>query len=636
MLQRIRDNASGPIAYLIVGLIALVFGVWGIGSYFTENPNPPVAQAGDVKITKYQLQQTYDQRYRRLQQLMGENFDPDLIDPKRFRRGVLDSLIQEALLRQHARDAGYRVIDRDLLRALGAEERFQVDGRFSPERYHALLSQAGIAAGDFEAGLREDLLVEDLRRALLESSFVTHREVAADYRIDRQRRKAAYLAFRVQDFLDEVTVDDTDIQAYYDANHQDFTRPERVKIAYVEADRDKLEPAAEPREEVLRALYEREKNAHFRTAERRKARQILIRVGGDTDASAARNRIQELDGKLRQGADFAALARQYSDDETAEQGGELGWVTRGDRTAAFEKALFDLEQGKVSAPVKDERGWHLIKLEEIDPAVTKPFKNPEVRAQVLALYRDRERDKRFRQLSERLDSLSFEAPDSLRPISEELGLEIHQSDWITRSDGEGVGDQEAVRKAAFSDSVLKDGLNSTPIQLASDRLVVVRVIEHQAGELRPLSSVHDQIASDLRRKAAADLARKHAEEAMSAAQAGRPLAEIAADGPAELHEPGWVKRDDETLDAPLREALFAMPRPADKAGYSLAALPDGGTALLRLSEVESGGVVVSEPAAEVIARRRALRARIAGLELAAFRQQLEKDYKVEIHEDRLN
>lgn len=636
MLQRIRDNASGPVAYVVVGLISLVFGVWGIGSYFTEDPNPPVAKAGDVEITKYQLQRAYDQRYQRLQRLMGDNFDHDLIDPERFRRGILDGLIQDALLQQYARDAGYRVTDAALLQALRSEQQFQVDGRFSPERYRALLSQAGIAPGQFEAGLRDDLVIQQVRNGVIESAFATHREVLADYRLDKQRRELAYLTFEAADLRDRVVVTDSEIQAHYEQNPQTYTRPERVKLAYVEVDRNELEPAAKPDEEFLRALYEQEKDARFRTAERRKARHILVRIGEGTDADAARQEIQRLSARLDEGASFAELAREHSDDEsTAEEGGMLDWVTRGSMVAAFEKALFRLEEGEVSAPVKTDFGWHLIKLEEIDPSEIKPFDAPEVQDELLDMYRAREREQRFRQLSERLDSLSFEAPDSLQPLAEELDLEIHESGWITRDGGEGLGDYDAVRKAAFSDAVLKDRLNSTPIQLSSDRLVVVRVAEHQEGERRPLSAVRDEIAATLREQAAAERARTLAEEARTAAEAGRPLAEIAEAGPAELHEPGWVTRDNGDLDGALRDALFAMPRPADEASYALASLPAGGTALLRLTGVEPG-----EPPAGGIAdagtRARAVRARIAGLEYAALRKSLEDDYQVEIHEDRLD
>lgn len=637
MLQRIRDNSSGPIAYVLVALISLVFGVWGIGSYFTEDPNPPVAHAGDVEITKYELQRAYDQRYQRLQRLMGDNFNHDMVEPERFRRRVLDGLIQDALLQQYARDRGYRVPDAQVLEALRNQQQFQVDGRFSPERYRSLLSQAGIAASAFEAGLREDILVRQVRRGLLDSAFVTHRAVAADYRLDEQRREVAFVAFRVEDVRDDVAVEESRIQAYYDDNPGAFTRPERVKLSYVEVDRNDLEPAAKPDEEFLRALYEQEKDARFRTTERRRARHILVRPGDD--ASAARKRIQSLAQKLEEGSDFAELAREHSDDQaTASEGGMLDWVTRGSMVKPFEEKLFSLDEGEVSAPVKTEFGWHLIKLVEVEAGKTKPFDDSEVQRELLEMYRAQERDQRFRQMTERLDSLSFEAPDSLRPLADELDLEIRKTGWISREDGEGLGDYDAVRKAAFSDSVLKDGLNSMPIQLSSDRQVVVRVADHQAGERRPLSAVRDEIEATLRERAAAERARTLAEDALARVRGGADLAAVAQEGAGILENPGWVRRDDDAMPAAVRDAVFAMPRPGDEQTptYGLTELPEGGTALLRLSGVRAGELPESGSVADAAIRSRRLRSRVAGLEYAALRQSLEEDYQVEIIEERLD
>ena len=118
MLQRIRDNASGPLAYVVVAIIAVVFGVWGIGSYFTPSSDPVVASVGGTEITRYQLQQSYNQRYQRLRQAMGDSFDADMFPPEQLRRTVLQGLINEAVLTQYANEAGYRVTDARLLAAL--------------------------------------------------------------------------------------------------------------------------------------------------------------------------------------------------------------------------------------------------------------------------------------------------------------------------------------------------------------------------------------------------------------------------------------------------------------------------------------------------------------------------------------
>lgn len=638
MLQRIRDNASGPLAYAVVALISLVFGVWGIGSYFTDSPNPVIAQVGDTEITKYELQQAYDQRYQRLQQLMGDSFDHDLIKPEGFRRDVLNGLVQQAALSQYADEQGYRVTDQGVLNALRNDSRFQVDGQFSAERYRALLSQARIAPGAYEANLRNDVQIEQVREGLLNTSFVTHREVGLSYRLDHQRRNLSYISYDPKNYASEVEISDSQIKDYYQAHGEEFLTPERVKLAYVDVDRNQLEIADEPDSDFLQALYEQEKTARFTTPERRKARHILIRIDEDTKADAAREQIQVLAKKLDEGADFAELAVANSDDDsTAKDGGQLDWVTRGTMVEGFEDALFSMEAGTTSKPVRTDFGWHLIKLEEIDPAEEKPLDNPEVQAELIEIYRAQERDERYRQMTERLDSLSFEAPDSLKPLAEELQIKSKTTGWISRDAGtnEGLGKYDAITKAAFSDSVLKDGLNSTPIQLSGDRQVVVRVVEHERAEQQPLADVKSEIRATLRDRAAADKARAVAESALTALRSGKPLTEVASQTNGEVKEPGLVTRYNKELPSALLDKLFALPHPSDNAASYGSAEPNGNVVVIKLAAVEEAklddkNAVDSEKAA------RESRGRIAGLEYSALREELLRDYSVEIEEDKIN
>src|SRR5688572_22638748 len=111
MLQSIRDRATGPVAWFILGALILLFSLWGIESYFTSAPNPKLAEVGDREITRAELQRAYDQRYQRLQNLLGESFNHDMIDPKAFRRDVLDELVQNVLFEQYVDDERYRVTD---------------------------------------------------------------------------------------------------------------------------------------------------------------------------------------------------------------------------------------------------------------------------------------------------------------------------------------------------------------------------------------------------------------------------------------------------------------------------------------------------------------------------------------------
>jgi len=638
MLQSIRDKTSGPIAYVVVGLISLVFGVWGIGSYFTESPNPAVAEVGGTEITKYELQRAYDQRYQRLQQLMGDRFDHDSIEPDRFRREVLRGLIERELLAQYARDMGYRVGDQELLAALRQDQRFQVDGEFSADRYRSLLGQAGISAAAFENSLRGDLQVQQIRQGVLDTAFVTHNAVAHAWRLKNQRRKLSYLRFNPSAFRESVDIGQGDIEAYYRDHPDAFMTPERVQLAYVELDKNALKVVDSPDKKILKAIYEQEKEARFKATERRRARHILIRIDEDTSNEAARKEVQRLAKRLEEGADFGELAREHSDDKgTAEKGGQLDWVTRGTMTAAFEETLFKLESGEISKPVKTEFGWHLIKLEEIDPAEVKPFDAPEVQEELRAMYRKQEREERFRQMRDKLDQLAFEAPETLDPIAEELGLEIERTDWITREGtDQGLGQHQSVIDAAFSDAVLKDRLNSTPISLSGDRLVVLRVAEHKPAERKPLETVSDEIRDRLIAQRAREKAAAAAEEALRKAREGGSLEALSGSGPGSYKPPRWISRDDSDMPSALREAVYGLPRPGEGApAYGKAVIDGGAAVVVALYEVENGDLAEAKDEDTQQLSREA-RSRLAGLEFSALRQSLRDEYEVVIHEERLN
>ena len=193
MLQKIRDGSSGPLAYVVVAVIAVVFGVWGIGSYFTPSSDPVVASVGDTDINHSQLQRSFNQRYQRLQQMMGDNFDSDMFPSDRIRRNVLDSLIGQAVMTQYAKDAGYRVTDADLLSQIRNNPQFQENGQFSAQRYKALLGQAGMQPSQYEARLRQGMIGGQVRQVVAGTAFAVAPEVDAAYQQAHEQRQVSVL-----------------------------------------------------------------------------------------------------------------------------------------------------------------------------------------------------------------------------------------------------------------------------------------------------------------------------------------------------------------------------------------------------------------------------------------------------------
>lgn len=627
MLQRIRDNASGPMAYAIVGLITLVFGVWGIGSYFTPSANPVIASVGDAKITQYQLQQAYDQRYRRLRTMMGERFDPQMIEPSQLRRSILQRLIRRAVLDQYAVSAGYRTTDQALLAALKTDPRFQVNGEFSTQRYRTLLANSGIQPAAFEARLRRNMISGQMRAGLVNSAFAAQPGVAHAYRLQQQQRKVAYLLFAAHAYQDQVEVSDDEIAAWYDAHGEQYMRPQRVKLAYVELNRSALDAAQAVTQDKLRSLYADNK-ARFSTPDERDGRSIFVPVTS-ANAAAARQTIQAITDKLAQGKTFGDIAQAMADSVQVKK---LNNVTRADLSADVAQALFALDAGEVSSPLRTDKGWYVLKATAVHPGETQPFTAPQVQQQLKTMARKQWRGRQFSDLSERMEALAFQAPNSLETLSSELDLRVQTTGWITRKQGDKLGQYKGVRQAAFSDAVLNKSLNSTAIQIGKGRQVVVRVAKQQPPQQIPL----EQVTQDIRARLVANKAQQLAQEAAQAARKqlaqGKDMAAIASATPAQLQQPGYVGRTATGLPAAVRTAAFALPAAEGNNDYTMTQTAAGDAAVVAVRDIkmpQSGDTQVPSRFA------RAQRSYIAQLEYAAFAQYLNAHADVEINKDKL-
>jgi peptidyl-prolyl cis-trans isomerase D len=629
MLQNIRDRLTGPFVWFIVGLIVIPFAFWGIESFRTGGGDPTVAKVGDQKITQSQFRAGYQQRLQQLQAMMGENFRQDLIDNARFRQGVLDDMIQESMLRQHVQKEGYRASDAMVFEQISTIPAFQENGKFSTESYRNLLSARGYTPQRFETQLRDSLVIEQMREGILESGFVAPAGAASAYRLDEQQRALAYAVFPVAKYQAQASVDPADVQKRYDEQKAKYQAPERLKLAYVELALEDLPPAAAPAADYLRSIYDAEKATRFTTVEERRARHILINFG--PDKQQAKKRIDAIADQIGKGADFATLAGSQSDDPgSKKKGGDLGWVRHGQMLEKFEKTLFALKKGEVSEPVETEFGWHVIKLEDVKESRTQPFEDPEVQAELLRVYRQKDAEHRFQEMSEKLEQTAFESPASLEPAAKAVDLPVKTTGWFTRTAGEGIAAQANVREVAFGEDVLKNGENSKPLSIGENRVVVIHKQEYEAPRPLAFEEVKDKIRDDLKAEAARAKASADVAATLEALKSGRPLEQVAREKRADYKAAGLVKRSATGIDAPVLDALFKLPRPAaGEVRADQVRLPNGDIAVVAVTEVRDAdwsGAGVADQKRE----SEQLKAALSGAEFTAYRADLQKRMELKI------
>jgi peptidyl-prolyl cis-trans isomerase D len=577
MLQSIRENSKGIIAKVIVGLIIVTFALFGIESLVgLANSEKAPAQVNGKEISLQALQRGVELQRRQLLARMGENGNPADIDENQLRRVVLEGLIGQEVLLQSAQSSGLYLSEAMIDQMIVRTPDFQVDGRFDRNQFEAVLRGAGFSPLSYRELLRKEQLIAQERNAFQLSAFATEQEVERLLKLDRQTRDIAWAELPLEPFLQAAEVSEAELEARYQAQQERFMTQPQVVLSYVELKQsDFLAPEAITPAQ-LQSAYQ-QALATFQASEERAGAHILFPEDGLEQAKEVRRRI--LDGELS----FAEAARQYSTDPgSASQGGDLGYNGRGVFSAPFEEALFALQPGELSEPIRTEYGYHLIRLEDIRRR--EPPTREALEEQLRRDLAQSRAEAEYVAALERLADLSFSAGDLAVP-AEELGLEIHQTEPFTRRGGEsGLASHPRVVEAAFSDPLTRDGLNSDVIELDPETAVVVRVKEQIPARQLSLEEVRDQLEGELRRERAEAALQAHLDQLLAQLQSGQPLSEVAPT--LRWNEVAAAEREQAEMPPAVSRKAFELPRPA-QGGASFAALrlANGDRALVRVSAV---------------------------------------------------
>lgn len=598
MLQNFRDRirTSPWLGYGIVIAIAIPFALLGIEAYVQGGGGDAAAEVNGTPIENMHVERQVSQRRAQLREQFGGEL-PNMFSEGMLREQVLDQLIMQEVLRQAATDARMRIGSDRLAARIRQQEYFQQDGQFNRELYRQTLRQAGLTPERYESQMRQAFRIEQLRDGITATAFALPGEARQAAQLQRQERRVSVLEYPEARAEQAITISPQDVRAYYEENRDRFQTPPQVRVAYLELDPEAVASDVEVTEDELRNAYRRQQQQREQEAERRAAHLLIEVLDGATEAevNAAREEAERLRDRLQNGeADFAALAREHSDDPgSAAQGGNLGFVGRGTMVAPFERALFELEEpGAVSQPVRTGYGFHLIKLLEArDGDGAESF--ADAREQIEQQLRRRKAEGLFRDRAEVLRNTAYENPGSLTPAAEATGLEVQRSDWFSRRHGDGIADAEAVRQAAFNGDVREQGVNSGLLELGNRRVAVLRVIEEQPAQAKPLDAVRDEVRARLRQQRIERLFDEWSDSVASQLDQGTAPADLAGDR-ADYRDLGWIRRDDGS-DAVIASAAFDLPPPNGDAVARQSVSVESGRAMVivhdaRLPEIEAPAV----------------------------------------------
>jgi peptidyl-prolyl cis-trans isomerase D len=581
MLQAINDRIKGWLGALVIIMITIPFAFWGIESYIGGGGKQFAAVVNGEEIPVYQFENAYSNQLARLNQQYGSALP---FSTEQIKTQVLDQLINTVVLEENSYSSGYRISDNSLKQSIAAL--FNRDGKFDRDYFENIVASNGMTTSQYELRLRNELRVLQKRNAIVASAILTDEEVRRLAALEQQERNIRVIKFKIDTDSADIVVTDQDIEDFYNTNSDRYMTPEKLSVEYVEVTSDDLAGSINVDEEKLTMMYDDYKRSVL-AKEDRKARHILIQVGTSADKSkeALMPRIQELQQKINNGESFEELAREYSEDPgSAKQGGDLGWVATGEMVKPFEDALFSMNKGEVSDIVVTQFGLHLIRLDDIRTPELQAF--TEKRSEFEQELKQDAISGMFYDISENMAVSAYENPDSLDAVVDAVNKQPGKTELFTRDSATGIAENQKFRNAAFSSSVIEEGLNSDVIEITPNHVAVLRKLKHEPASMKPLQEVRSDIENILRMKAAHGVTMVAAEEAKNQIIAGASAETVLADNQV-VEDAVTITRTNPGNVAPVVVgAAFQMPYPENgKISVQVVNLLSGDVALVLLDKV---------------------------------------------------
>ncbi|MDB5865574.1 MAG: peptidylprolyl isomerase [Betaproteobacteria bacterium] len=513
------------IIQVVLAIILLPFAFFGVDSYFRDSGSGrAVAKVGDHEINEQEFTNAVRERQEQLRNMSGGRIDPALLDSPELRFSVLEGLVRQRVLLDHALRSGMTVSPEQLRTYITQAPVFQEDGKFSLARYEQYLKGRGENAANFENRVRQELLLSQLQETYSGSGIVPRAVAERLLRITGQQREVSRAIISPEKFAAAVKLEDDAAKKYYDGHQDEFRVPEQVRIEYVTLSGESVAPQVHVDPADVQKYYESNQR-QFGVAESRQASHILIGVdksAGDEAKKKARAQADQIYEELKKNPSaFTELAKKQSQDPgSAAKGGDLGSFSRGSMVKAFDDAVFSMKVGETSAPVESEYGYHIIRVTGSTPAQVKSLE--QARPEIEKELKKQLVGQRYAQLAETLNNTLFEQADSLKPAADAVKVAARTSGWISRSGAqEPLLNNPKLIQAIFADDVLVNKRNTEAIEVAPGTIVGARMVEHKPSAVQPFAEVKTAVEKKLVQTRASQLAAQEGRQQLEQLRQGK-------------------------------------------------------------------------------------------------------------------
>ena len=552
MLDKIRNNTQSKFAKIVLGIIIIPFALFGIDSYLSSiGDDVYAAKVNGESITI----QGYQNALNRVKdQFLNQNTPPDpaIFETAEFRKSVLDGMIASKLVAQEASRANFVISDSQLSQYILGMPGFQRNGKFDQEAYDNLAMRQNLTPKKLDELIRKDLAKQQVKDSLNKYVFVTKEKIQKLVDLAYQKRDISMLELRLDDYFKKVKVTDEEIQKYYEENPNNFIMPDQVKVNFLLYSVAEILPTVEISDEEVKQYFQDNK-AQFEASQQRRAKHILFLTDSDMTNEQV-DEVKQLAESVREKAiknpkNFDDLAKEFSKDtESAKNGGDLGFFSRGMMVKEFDEVVFDMKVGDVSPLVKTQFGFHIINLTDIKgEEVTFESVKAQIKGEILYS----KAQQIYAEGAEEFSNLIYEKSDSLQPAADRFNLSIQESQWLTLDAATKFFNNEAFAQAVFDPEAIETKTNINAIEVSPNNLISAQVVDFKPSAPRTLDNAKEEIREYLTRVNAQKLMVSEGEEMIEGLKTKSEKVEW-------IDELVIDKVDPQGISKPIVRAIFSM------------------------------------------------------------------------------
>lgn len=557
LLSLMRRHAKSYLIKFLIAIIAIVF-IFYFGYSFRSREGLKVALVNGEIISEVEYQKAYRAILEAYQKQYKGFWNDSLIKSLGLKNQALESLIREKLISQESRRIGLDVTEREVQERILSYPVFQFQGRFDEGRYRALLQNNHMTPEEFEEGIAAELLRQKMEQFLMSIMPITDQEVLDYYTFSNEQVKISFVRFSPKNYESKVKAEPDAMKAYFEEHKEDYRIPDKIKIAYIEVNPDQYGDKVSIHDKQLMDYYEENVDL-YKEKKQVRARHILFKLdagASEAEETKVKEKAKKVLERARKGENFETLAKEYSEGPTKDKGGDLGYFSEGQMVKPFEEAAFAMKKGEISDLVRTSFGYHIIEVEDIKEARTKPFEEvrKEIQDKISTLARS---DYAHEEALSLIDQMPYDA--DLTQYAKERGVPVKFTKFFAQDEPiPDIQGDSKLRNTLFS--MQKNDI--TDLLELNDTFYIIQIADSKPSYLPELDEVREKVNHDYIAHLAKAEAKNAAEVFLKQIKEGKPWEEEIKSQSLEVITTSFFKRSDNIIKIgylpELKEAAFTL------------------------------------------------------------------------------